>query len=203
MLESLLKRDSDAAVVPGTNAILASLKAVMCPETADALFKMSCRPRNPKAPRKEFALPGGFRLRVTRDSAVMGPPRFLAIESDCWAPWGVWTMYKGGPNLQNVETASMQEAIDAYYTARSFTYEYSDRSLAYAKQMDYYAAPFELEHLKSMSKESLQPATASRKRPRADQDSEHWTHTGSEPRGGSFSLASTSSARDEQASQAP
>lgn len=198
MFESILERDIDAEVVPGTDAILASSKAVMCQETADALFKKALQPRNPTAPRKEFALPDGFRLRVTRDSAIMGPLRFLAIEDNCWAPWGVWTIYKGGPNLQNMAKISMNEAIDAYYAARSFTHEYSARSLAYAKQMQYYAAPFELEQIKCMAKDTLLAHNPSRKRPR-DQASEHTPQTSSLA-GDEFSLAS---ARDEQDSQAP
>lgn len=181
MLDSILERDPDAAVVPGTNAILASQKAVMCPETANALFKMATRPRDLKAPRKEFDLPGGFRLRVTRDSAVMGPLRFLAVEDNCWAPWGVWTIYKGGPNLQND------------YAARSFTHEHTKRN---AKQLNYYASPNEVDQLKREA--MLLTRTASHKRPR-DQASEHTTQSSSSP-GGEFSLAS---ARDEQDSQAP
>jgi hypothetical protein len=196
MLDSILERDPDAAVVPGTNAILASQKAVMCPETANALFKMATRPRDLKAPRKEFDLPGGFRLRITRDSAVMGPLRFLAVKDNCWAPWGVWTIYKGGPNLQNVDKICMHEAIDAYYAARSFTHEHTERSLAYAKRLNYYASPNEVDQLKREA--MLLTRTASRKRPR-DQASEHTTQTSSSP-GGEFSLAS---ARDEQDSQAP
>lgn len=195
MLESILERDPDAAVVPGTNAILATQKAVMCPETADALFKMATRPRNLKAPSKEFALPGGFRLRVTRDSAVMGPLRFLAVEDNCWAPWGVWTMYKGGPNIQNVDKICMHQAVDAYYAARSFTHEHTDRSLAYAKQLNYYASPDEVDRLKREAKDTLL-ARNPRKRPR-DQASEHAPQTSP---GGEFSLAST---RGEQDSQAP
>jgi hypothetical protein len=198
MLESILERDPDAGVVPGTDAILASQKAVMCPETATALFKMATRPRDLKAPRKEFALPGGFRLRVTRDSAVMGPLRFLAVEDNCWAPWGVWTIYKGEPNLQNVNKINMHEAIDAYYAARSFTHEHTKRSLAYAKQLNYYASPDEVDKLKREAKDMLLRRNASRKRPR-DQASEHMTQISSSP-GGESSLTF---ARDEQKSQAP
>ena len=167
----------------------------MCPETAEALFRMATRPRNLKAPRKEFELPGGFRLRVTRDSAVMGPLRFLAIEDDCWAPWGVWTIYKGGPNLQNVDKISMHEAIDAFYAARSFTHEHTDRSLAYAQQLNYYASPDEVNRLKREAKETLLAPT-SRKRPR-DQASEHAPQTSP---GDEVSLASTGG---KQVSQAP
>ena len=94
MLDSIRERDPGAAILPvhESHAILATHDAVICKATSDALFSRPPQPKNAAAPRAEYALPGGFRLRVVRDSAVMGSLQFLAVAGDCWCPWGVWAL---------------------------------------------------------------------------------------------------------------
>ena len=51
---------------------------------------------NPRVERTEHDLGEGYRLRVTHDCRIMGPPGMRNVgPGEYRAPWGIWLVYKG------------------------------------------------------------------------------------------------------------
>ena len=75
---------------------------------------------DPRVARTEHDLGQGYRLRVTHDQRVMGPPglRNLGPE-DYRAPWGIWLIYKG-ENISNCNSILEETVLDIVRLAKDF-----------------------------------------------------------------------------------
>lgn len=160
VLESVKQRDAMARVIPGTSAILASREAILCNETLDAIHAQTVHFDVSKPTRTQHLIRGGYCLRITHDTRVIGPLRFVNVGSGGYTcPWGIWLLYKGGYDFENLEPMSVEESIDAFYRAQSFTHDYSERNRKHAQTMGYYADDKQLAEWKAAAMERLSSET--------------------------------------------
>lgn len=75
---------------------------------------------DPRVARTEHDLGMGYRLRVTHDHRVMGPPGLRNLgPGEYMAPWGIWLIYKG-ENISNCNSILEKLVPEVIQMARDF-----------------------------------------------------------------------------------
>lgn len=134
-LSSAQERDSEAVLV-NEQAIFARRDAIYCELTMNTLIQHERQRPSYTTRRSEHYIGQGYVLRIVH-CGVFVPPEFLLIDDNSgFAPWGIWTLFKMDLN-DNMQTFSVQDALEAYNLAKTYTYNYSSQHQDWAKKLSY------------------------------------------------------------------